>query len=203
MVTCTQLSKGQVTSQRVAEVAYKLFISQGYHGTSMRQIAEAADLTPASIYNHFKNKEQIFRQVLLAHHPYHEILPILESAEGEDAETILRDVANRVFNVIRKQKGLLHVMFIELVEFEGKHFGEIFRAMSPRIFAFLGKLKSKKGQLRKIPETNIMLTMIGLVMSQWILEAMFLKSIRLPFSDRHFQDALNIYMRGILADERR
>ena len=196
------MKKGQISQDRIKEAAFHLFINQGYHGTSMRQIAEAAELTPASIYNHYKNKEQIFRQVLLAHHPYHQILPILESAKGDDAETMLRDVANRVFKVIRKQKGLLHIMFIELVEFEGKHFGEIFRSMSPRIFAFLGKLKSNKGQLRKIPETNILLTMIGLVMSQWILEAMFLKNIRLPFSEKHFQDALDIYMHGILAEER-
>jgi len=197
------LKKGEISQDRIREAAFQLFINQGYHGTSMRQIAEAADLTPASIYNHYKSKEQIFRQVLLAHHPYHQILPILESAKGDDAETMLRDVANRVFKVIRKQKGLLHILFIELVEFEGKHFGEIFRSMSPRIFAFLGKLKSTKGQLRKIPETNILLTMIGLVMSQWILEAMFLKNIRLPFSEKHFQDALDIYMHGILAEARR
>jgi len=195
------MKKGKISQDRIKEAAFKLFINQGYHGTSMRQIAEAANLTPASIYNHYQNKEQIFRQVLLAHHPYHQILPILESADGEDAESILRGVANRVYKVIRKQKGLLHIMFIELVEFEGKHFGEIFRSVSPRIFAFLGKLKSKKGQLRKIPETNIMLTMIGLVMSQWILEAMFLKSIRLPFSDKHFEHALDIYMHGILAEK--
>jgi AcrR family transcriptional regulator len=195
------MKKGEISQDRIKEAAFKLFINQGYHGTSMRQIAEAASLTPASIYNHYQNKEQIFRQVLLAHHPYHQILPILESADGEDAESILRGVANRVYKVIRKQKGLLYIMFIELVEFEGKHFGQIFRSVSPRIFAFLGKLKSKKGQLRKIPETNIMLTMIGLVMSQWILEAMFLKSIRLPFSDKHFEHALDIYMHGILAEK--
>jgi AcrR family transcriptional regulator len=195
------MKKGEISQDRIKEVAYRLFISQGYHGTSMRQIAEAANLTPASIYNHYQNKEQIFRQVLLTHHPYRHILPILESANGEDAESILRDVATRVYKVVRKQQGLLLVMFIELVEFEGKHFGEIFRSMSPRIFAFLGKLKSKKGQLRKIPETNILLTMIGLVMSQWILDAMFLKNIKLPFSSRHFEHALDIYLHGILAEK--
>ncbi len=194
------MKKGEISQDRIKEAAFKLFISQGYHGTSMRQIAEAANLTPASIYNHYQNKEQIFRQVLLAHHPYHQILPILESANGEDAESILRDVATRVFKAVRKQRGLLHIMFIELVEFEGKHFGEIFRTMSPQIFAFLAKIKASRGRLRRISETNIMLTMIGLVMSQWILEAMFLKNIKLPFSEKHFQDALDIYMHGVLAD---
>lgn len=200
MKTLASTHKGQATSDRVAETAFRLFISQGYHGTSMRQIAEAAGLTPAGIYNHYKGKEEIFRQVLMEYHPYRQILPILESAEGEDAEILLRGVAQRVYKVVRKQKGLLHIMFIEMVEFEGTHFGEIFRTMSPRIFKFLARIKSARGQMRNIPESNILLTMIGLVMSQWIIEAMFLKNIKLPFGGRHFESALDIYMHGILAE---
>ena len=192
--------KGEVSQDRIREVAFKLFINQGYHGTSMRQIAQAAHLTPASIYNHYQNKEQIFRQVLLAHHPYHYILPIIETAEGENTETLLRGVATRVYAAIRKQKGLLHIMFIELVEFEGKHFAEIFRTLSPRIFAFLGRLKSKKRDLRKFPETNILISLIGLVMSQWIIETMFLRNIKLPLARHHFEDALEIYLHGVLND---
>jgi AcrR family transcriptional regulator len=194
------MSKGEISREKILDVAFKLFVNQGYHGTSMRQIAEAARFTPASIYNHFKGKEEIFREVLLRHHPYHQILPILASAEGEDAESILRGVAQRVYKVLRKQRGLLHIIFIELVEFEGKHFGEIFRSMSPKIFAFLAKLKGTKGQLRSIPETNILLSLIGLVMSQWILESMFLKNIKLPFSEKHFDHALDIFMHGVVTD---
>jgi AcrR family transcriptional regulator len=195
-----RITKGKATGNRVLKAAFELFINQGYHGTSMRQIALAAGLTPASIYNHFPGKEEIFRLVLMEHHPYREILPILESAVGEDAEAMLRDVARRVYKVVSKQKGLLHIMFIEMVEFEGKHFGQIFRSMSPRIFKFIGRIRAAKGQLRNIPETNILLTMIGLVMSQWIIERMFLKNIRIPFGGRHFESALDIYMHGILAE---
>jgi AcrR family transcriptional regulator len=192
--------KGELSQEKIQAAAFKLFVSQGYHGTSIRQIAEAAKLQPASIYNHFKNKEEIFRQVLLANHPYHYILPIIETSDGEDAESLLREVASRVYSAIRKQRGLLHIMFIELVEFEGIHFAEIFRNLSPRIFAFLGRLKSKKGELRKFPETNILISLIGLVMSQWIIETMFLRNIKLPLARHHFEDALEIYLHGVLDD---
>ena len=43
------LSKGQLTSERILEAAFRLFVKQGFHGTAMRQIAEETDLTPASI----------------------------------------------------------------------------------------------------------------------------------------------------------
>ncbi|MEX2162329.1 MAG: TetR/AcrR family transcriptional regulator [Anaerolineales bacterium] len=198
MKTTVDLSKGEVSRDRVLQAAFKLFVAQGYHGTSMREIGQSAGLTPASIYNHFENKEEVFRQVLLKHHPYHQILPILETAEGDDAELLIQGVARRVYKSIRTRTELLHLMFIELVEFEGRHFGEIFTTMSPRIYAFLNRLKASQAQLRPIPATNIMLTLIGLVMSQWILESMFLTNIKLPSSDKHFEDALDIYLHGIL-----
>lgn len=192
------MAKGEVTQNTIHTVAFKLFVNQGYHGTSMRQIAQASDLTAASIYNHYKNKEEIFRKILMENHPYHQILPILETAQGDNAEELLTDVAQRVYKVIRNRKELLHLMFIELVEFEGKHFGEIFRSLSPRIFKFLARLRSTKRELRRISAGNIMLSLIGLIMSQWILESMFLRNIKLPGSGRHFEDALDIYLHGIL-----
>lgn len=193
------MSKGETTQAAIHTAAFKLFVNQGYHGTSMREIAQAAGLSAASIYNHFPSKEAIFREVLMQHHPYHQILPILESAKGDDAEELLKNVATRVYKAIRKRKELLHLMFIELVEFEGRHFGMIFKTLSPRIFAFLGRLKATKRQLRPISETNIMLSLIGMVMSQWILESMFLNNIKLPFASSHFEDAVDIYLHGILA----
>ena len=194
-------TKGQVAADRVADAAFRLFVQQGFHGTSMRQIAQKAGLTAGSIYNHFNSKEEIFRQVLQKHHPYHQLLPILESAQGDDAEAIIRNVALRAFQSVRKRKELLHLLFIEIVEFEGQHLGEIFKEVSPRVFKFLGKLPTSKGQLRPISTPNLLLSMVGLVMSQWILEVVFLKNIKLPAARNHFDAGLDIYLRGILAPQ--
>ncbi|MGH2582151.1 MAG: TetR/AcrR family transcriptional regulator [Anaerolineales bacterium] len=202
-ITRTDTRRGQLSSGRVAEAAFELFVTQGYHGTSMRQIAEAAGLKPASIYNHFTSKEEIFRLILLERHPYHELLPILETAEGENTEELIRNVALRAFKSIRKRKELLHLLFIEIVEFDGKHLGEIFRTISPRVLKFLGRLPITKGELRPISKPNILMSMVGLVMSQWIIEAVFLKNIKLPGTKNHFDAALDIYLHGVLASKTR
>jgi TetR/AcrR family transcriptional regulator, cholesterol catabolism regulator len=47
------------TEGRVLRAAVSLFAETGYHGTSMRQIAAAADLKAGSIYNHFTSKAEI------------------------------------------------------------------------------------------------------------------------------------------------
>lgn len=52
------------TRERILDVAEALFAARGFAGTSMRDIAGAADLTAASLYNHFEGKEALYAAVL-------------------------------------------------------------------------------------------------------------------------------------------
>ena len=61
-------------------------MEQGYHATSMRQIAERADLALGGIYNHFTSKEEIFEAIIVDKHPYKKVLPLILAAEGETVE---------------------------------------------------------------------------------------------------------------------
>ena len=51
---------------RVLEVATDLFVEQGYAGTSFVEIARAAGVGANLIYQHFGDKEQLFREVIFA-----------------------------------------------------------------------------------------------------------------------------------------
>jgi AcrR family transcriptional regulator len=54
----------QQTRERILDVAEALFAAHGFAGTSMRDIAGAADLTAASLYNHFDGKDALYAAVL-------------------------------------------------------------------------------------------------------------------------------------------
>ena len=56
--------KGELTRSAIVEAAHQLFTTQGYHGTSMRQIANNAGIALGGIYNHFANKEILYCAVL-------------------------------------------------------------------------------------------------------------------------------------------
>ncbi len=47
----------------VLKAAAALFAAQGYHGTSMRDIAKAAGMLPGSLYCHFPSKSQLLLAV--------------------------------------------------------------------------------------------------------------------------------------------
>ncbi|MGO3604506.1 MAG: TetR/AcrR family transcriptional regulator [Enterococcus malodoratus] len=51
--------------EEILDVAEELFMKQGYNDTSTRQIAKILEITQPNIYYHFKNKEEIYYQVML------------------------------------------------------------------------------------------------------------------------------------------
>lgn len=55
--------EGVETRDVIEEAAVDLFARLGYHATSMRAIAEAADIQPAAIYHWFPAKESILIQL--------------------------------------------------------------------------------------------------------------------------------------------
>lgn len=52
------------TRLTVIEQASRLYAEKGYDGVSMRDIAAATGITPASLYHHFSDKEQLVRESL-------------------------------------------------------------------------------------------------------------------------------------------
>lgn len=52
------------TKDLIFKVAVDMFSQKGYSGTSIRHIAGAVGIKESSIYNHFKNKEDILQSIL-------------------------------------------------------------------------------------------------------------------------------------------
>ena len=77
-------TKGERTASRLLDVAEDLFARQGYDGTSLRQVAEAAGIKEPGIYNHFPGKQGLYEAVLFrALNPMAEALSAqLDNAEG-------------------------------------------------------------------------------------------------------------------------
>ena len=46
--------------KRILDAAKILFLECGYHGCSMNEIAQKADTTKLTVYNHFQDKESLF-----------------------------------------------------------------------------------------------------------------------------------------------
>src|SRR5690349_22389150 len=50
---------------QLIEIASRLFATHGYAGTSLRDIAEEAQITKAALYYHFPNKEALYQLIVI------------------------------------------------------------------------------------------------------------------------------------------
>lgn len=53
------------TKDRVLEKAVKIFSVKGFHGTSMRDIANASECSLPTLYYHYKSKNELFEEIVV------------------------------------------------------------------------------------------------------------------------------------------
>lgn len=197
----TSLNKGERTRQAIIEAAYSLFIEQGFHATSMRQIAQAAGIALGGIYNHFESKEQIFDEVLLEKHPYRQVLPILMAASGDTIETFARNAARAVVTELGRRPDFLKLVFIELSEFKGQHAQHLFYTIFPQFLPLVERFKHTEGQVRNLPPQAILLSFLGMFFSYYLTESV-INPNSTPLADSALLDQhLDIFLHGILKPE--
>ena len=159
------LSQGERTKSEITQVAYRLFLEQGYHGTSMRQIAQKSGIALGGIYNHFESKEQIFTDVIVAHHPYIDVIHALQAAQGETVEDFVQDAASRLVSKLDDRLDFLKLMCIELVEFNVQHIHQNFDVGFSDIMEFAQRFFANLSELRDIPAPILVRAFIGLFFS--------------------------------------
>jgi AcrR family transcriptional regulator len=160
-------SRGERTRQAILEGAQQLFLTQGYNGTSMRQIAQQAGIALGGIYNHFASKEDIFRALLELRSPYPEITRILESLEGESGPELLAQFFANLSAVFQSHFDFIRLALIDVQERDGSSVIALVGDFIPRIIQFMSRVQAAGGIRTDIPSVVILrswiMMMIGYV----------------------------------------
>ena len=195
-------TKGERTSRAIIDAAYDLIVEQGYAATSMRQIADKAGLALGGIYNHFSSKEEVFEAILEERHPFFQIIPLLNSTQGDSIESFARNAAHTLIAELGHHPEFLNLLLIEIVEFKGSHVPLIFEKMMPMILELAQRLSSLDGNMREIPQIVLVRAFMGMFFSYFITETLL---NHIPFVEMppdaldHFVD---IFLHGIVLERK-
>ena len=114
------MKKGEKRKRELLQIAYRMFLSQGYENTSVDAIIEAAGIAKGTYYYYFQSKEQMLeavigmmieaeaeaaRQVLASELPVEQkIVGIIASARPNPDEQPIEDALNRPENALMHNK---------------------------------------------------------------------------------------------------
>ncbi len=197
-MTRTQTPGGEATREAILEAAYHLFSEQGYHGTSMRDIAARAGITAGSIYNHFTDKEQIIQAVILKYHPIVRLFPRLSEVEGASAEELIADAARRIAKEVEVSPGILRLVFVEFGDLGGKHVQQLVPAMLPHVQQFLQRVYAT-GEIARPRDPVVFFSAFVGILAGYAFTRAFLGTLPYqPISDHSLDTYIETFLRGAL-----
>ncbi len=196
-------TKGEATRTTIEDAAIELFMEQGYHATSMRQIAERAGLALGGIYNHFASKDDIFEAIIVDKHPYKRILPLVLEAKGETADEFLRNAFKIAVNEITNEPAYMKIMLIEIVEFNGRHGAAMLKEIAPKVLPVFEQMLKVRKELRISNPAMFLRSFFGMIVSYFITEMVTANSVISRLMPKDAMDIyIDTYLYGILNVER-
>src|SRR5207248_4019854 len=97
--------------EKILDAARELFITEGYDGVSMRNVAEKIEYSPTAIYVHFADKEQLFLE--LCHSDYRRLAEsFVALAHNPDPVDRLRQIALAYIEFGLKNPNHYRMMFM-------------------------------------------------------------------------------------------
>jgi AcrR family transcriptional regulator len=102
---------GDITKQRILNVSEKLFSEKGFNGTSVGSIAKAIGINKATIYYHFKDKQDII--ISLFKNIVNEIEDSIKVSLRSKENTEIKEKITNELKFLLSKKKILTVMFME------------------------------------------------------------------------------------------
>ena len=198
-MTKKNLRRGEHTRNEILQAAHALFNKQGYHGTSMRQIAKESGIALGGLYNHFASKEEVFQAIFLEFHPYRQVLPAIAAAQGESIEQFICDALDQMIAAMQERPDFMNLMFIEVVEFKSQHTRQLLSVIMPQATPIiLNTIESNRELLRTIPPLMLMRTFLGLFFAYYLTETVFAPQAPPEFREKAKDYFVDIFLHGIL-----
>ena len=194
-------TKGETTRLSIEDAAVELFMEQGYHATSMRQIAERTGLALGGIYNHFASKDELFEAIIVDKHPYKKVLPAVLAAQGDTLEEFFKNAIQIVMDELGKEPYYINLMLIEFVEFKGRHGALLLTEIAPKVLPVFEKIVKGRKNLRVTNPAMLMRSFFGMILSYFLTEMVIKDSVVTKLMPKDTAAVYtDIFLHGILKE---
>ena len=193
---------------RIEAAAKELFIKRGFHATSMRDIAQAANTSLGNLYNYYRTKEDILESII---ERYQKVIDLRLRSIFEDIEepfdprSLVR-FGHLIGQLVSAHSDFWLLMYIDVLEFENRHFRKMFDGLAAslqRRFAPYFERLRREGALRAGIDPAVGFTAAYMqFFNYFLVEKLFGGNHHLRMSDDRVVEMLtSIFCRGVMRQE--
>lgn len=137
----------------IESAARELFIKQGFHATSMRDIAKGASVSLGNLYNYYPTKDAIFESIINQYLTVvdDKLKGIFANIDEPLEPESLRHLGETVGRLVNQHSDFWLLMYIDVLEFQNRHFRKMFDGITDRfrkVFAKKFAEATARGDLR-------------------------------------------------------
>lgn len=195
--------------QVIEEAARELFIKQGFHATSMRDIAKTAEVSLGNLYNYYETKEAIYQSII---NRYAELVnlklgEIFAQIDEPFEPGNMRKFGEMIGELVYQHSDFWLLMYIDVLEFQNSHFRKMFEGLTVTFNKIYGEkfaLAKERGDLRTGVEASVNFTAAYMqFFNYFLVEKLFGGNQHLGLTDDQALNHLTkIFSYGTLSDQK-
>lgn len=206
-----KLSQSVITDKKniIEEAAKELFIKQGFHATSMRDISKYSKVSLGNLYNYYATKEAIFESIISGYLEDIELKlkSIFDGIDEPLEPTSLHRLGQMVGEMVHENYDFWLLMYIDVLEFNNRHFRKMFEGLTDkfrRIFAEQFDASQIRGDLRTGVDPAVVFTVAYMqFFNYFLVEKLFGGNAHLGLTDEQAINTLTkIFSYGVLSEEK-
>jgi AcrR family transcriptional regulator len=158
----------------ILEAAARLFAEKGFHRTTTKDIAEAADVSEGTLYNYFENKDEMLMGIMtllvdaqIMDHRLSDGLPV-------DARRFLTSMLQSRREMVEQKGAMLQSVLSEILvnpDLRERYYQEL---TLPVLGLLTGHLQARSlmGQIKPVDAALVSRILVGLITGLFILEVL-------------------------------
>ena len=189
---------------RIEEAAKKLFIKQGFHATSMRNIAARAGTSLGNVYNYYRTKEEILGSIISKYQTTIDgrLRSIFDEIDQPlEPESLVR-FGGQIKKMVNDHHDFWLLMYIDVLEFENRHFRKMFEGLVENLrrrYASQFEEMRKRGAVHCDVDPAVAFTAVYMqFFNYFLVEKLFGGNSHFGMSDEQVIEQLTgLYCRGL------
>lgn len=201
-IIAAMVDEATSNQQRILDAARGLFLTNGFNGSNLRDIARAAKVSMGGIYHHFASKEEIYRSLLQESDVTQDMLSVLRLLRADVFPQNLAEVGDAIATMVRRHRDTFKLFYIDVLEFEGQHVKPLIQRFWDG-FNDVAKLllKDREDLAPGLDPNVIMRVIVGVFVHTRLEEAMLElpMTAQVPADDKEItRQVAELLLRGIL-----